>query len=1212
MGDMATSRDGELVRHLGQLFGRGTVAGLADVQILERYIVHRDEPAFEALVARHGPMVLGVCRRLLRDPNDIDDAFQATFLILARKADKLRDRDALGPWLHGVAFRVASRARAATIRRRRREPLDARAIELAPAPGSARPDLRWLLDEEILRLPARLRLPVVLCLIEGRTYDEAAEQLRWTSGMVRGRLAEARARLRERLIRRGEAPAIAGVLSGLETSSLPPSLVVLASRTSARVVSGKVVASSAVSLANRVMGGWLMGRVVAAALVVIAASMAVGIGWARTRPASMEPRPAVPVVGPIAEQAVARQAPASQRRRGALDAEIHLVTIEGRAVDGEGRPVAGASIVVTNANRARTGDVVLGRAVSGPDGRYILRETPLPVLPPEPGPIPRSAEAKFEVAGSAPGLAFAWHRTQSFRPVPRPADFIEDQAGQVVFMNQAIVADLVFGPPARVRGRIIDDQGKPVAGARIQFGAIDNTRNTNAYAQHYCAGIDPKGGEDVPFNGIGSLPEEVRSARSDAEGRYEINSLPREAKLIVLIDQDPTFESYSFSVATSASGFDGVNSLGHDGVVNHTFIRPRTVRARVIFADSGRPATGVTVLAQGEKIQRAGAIATTDPEGFAALELPPGSFKLRVEPTIGMAYRVAEGFLDVGGQATGPTIDLKIEPGAPVLLEAVDVDNGRPIAGIGFDFVAETSADRREVQSRPAYVDHPVTDDSGQLRAVMDPGRGQFLPGRTPRDYEATTKASPILSLKPGEPTTARFTFRKRPEDPAQAARPEEDEVGRRLRLIWERQAGLLQRGRLRAIESTQTGGDLPAEGLRRLLESLDPDQIPGFLDRLETTFPEAQAPSTGRLKVVVDGRGRRQEMSWGASGPDHSTDVTVENGRENINYQASNAQVNIGDDGPKSGTRLGVACLEDFCRWPTWGGRVVGRAKGRVTLESRSGNDLTTIVADESTGFVYHETEGSGNGSQTRDFWQFAPRKTAKGAMIPGLSVEFLSARDRILFLHVRTIESIDLETPIPPETFLVSIPPGTQVLDYREGREDTYRGVVRRPVTDVVAYADADPRRFKPFVRPVKEGQAAPPIEPLVWLDAAGKVEALNLAGKVVLVDFWGIECGPCLAQLPEVREAVEHFSAKGLVIVGLHDSSGEPERVAEFASKRGLTWLLAIDRPGEGFGTTFTAYGVRAIPSAVVIDRQGQIAFLGDFKGALAKAATLLEER
>src|SRR3954447_6451072 len=118
---MSTGHYGAVLRHLQRLFSLGTVAGLTEWQLLHRYVTRHDEAAFEALVARHGPMVLGVCRRVLDDPHDVEDAFQATFLVLVKKAGSIRDRDVLGTWLYGVARRVAVRARVEARRRRARE-----------------------------------------------------------------------------------------------------------------------------------------------------------------------------------------------------------------------------------------------------------------------------------------------------------------------------------------------------------------------------------------------------------------------------------------------------------------------------------------------------------------------------------------------------------------------------------------------------------------------------------------------------------------------------------------------------------------------------------------------------------------------------------------------------------------------------------------------------------------------------------------------------------------------------------------------------------------------------------------------------------------------------------------------------------------------------------------------------------------------------------
>ena len=175
---------------------------LPDDQLLERFVRLRDETAFEALLHRHGPLVFGVCRKLLYDAHDAEDAFQATFLVLARKAGSVAPRSLLGHWLYGVASRVAARVRQTALRRAREQS----GADLSAVPGAAEKedsDLAPLLHEEVRRLPDKYRRPVVLCYLEGMTNEEAAHQLRWPVGTVKGRLSRARALLRARLTRRG-------------------------------------------------------------------------------------------------------------------------------------------------------------------------------------------------------------------------------------------------------------------------------------------------------------------------------------------------------------------------------------------------------------------------------------------------------------------------------------------------------------------------------------------------------------------------------------------------------------------------------------------------------------------------------------------------------------------------------------------------------------------------------------------------------------------------------------------------------------------------------------------------------------------------------------------------------------------------------------------------------------------------------------------------
>src|SRR5947209_883812 len=209
---MATVRRAAALRPIDRLFGEGTLAGLSDARLLERYAAHRDELAFEALVRRHGSMVLGVCRRVLADPNDADDAFQAAFLLLARKARSIRVDGSIGGWLHRATWRIALQVRSDAARRRDRERRAAAQAGEAIAPGSWHDDTAAVIHQEIDRLPERYRRPVVLCYLEDMTYQQAADALRWSEATTRGRLARARDLLRSRLTRRGVM--LAGIAAG--------------------------------------------------------------------------------------------------------------------------------------------------------------------------------------------------------------------------------------------------------------------------------------------------------------------------------------------------------------------------------------------------------------------------------------------------------------------------------------------------------------------------------------------------------------------------------------------------------------------------------------------------------------------------------------------------------------------------------------------------------------------------------------------------------------------------------------------------------------------------------------------------------------------------------------------------------------------------------------------------------------------------------------
>jgi RNA polymerase sigma factor (sigma-70 family) len=288
---MASRAYGQVVHQIERLFGRGSVGGLSEWQLLDRYATHRDEAAFEALVARHGPMVLGVCRRMLDDPHQVEDAFQATFLILVRRAGSLGPGDAVGCWLYGVARRVALRARSESARRRSKEVSAAWADEVAGAPPAGPSDLAPVLDEELGRLPPRYRAPVVLCYLEGLTHEEAASRLRWPVGSVKGRLARARTLLKHRLARRGLAPAAGAVAAALARdarAAVPEPLRLATVRAAVSLAAGRAApAIVSASVAHLVEGGlsamFLTKLKVAAAIAGACGGLALG-AWALAQP----------------------------------------------------------------------------------------------------------------------------------------------------------------------------------------------------------------------------------------------------------------------------------------------------------------------------------------------------------------------------------------------------------------------------------------------------------------------------------------------------------------------------------------------------------------------------------------------------------------------------------------------------------------------------------------------------------------------------------------------------------------------------------------------------------------------------------------------------------------------------------------------------------------------------------------------------------------
>lgn len=286
---------------------------LGDGPLLTSFVMEGDETAFAALVRRHGGMVLGVCRRVLGHTQDAEDAFQASFLVLARRAAAIRPRDRVGAWLHGVAHRTALKAKTARTRRQLREQrVMSRSAAVDQDPVDT--DLRPVLDEALRQLPEVYRLAIVSCDLEGQSRKDAARRLGWREGTLSGRLARGRRLLADRLRSQGvtlSVAALAGVLSQQVAASAPPAqLSQVTIQAAVRFAAGKAtttVSASVVALAQEVMSAMLLQKLksVTTLCLLIVTAFGIAVGLVPAQPPADSPAPPQLLLAAAPEEAAA-------------------------------------------------------------------------------------------------------------------------------------------------------------------------------------------------------------------------------------------------------------------------------------------------------------------------------------------------------------------------------------------------------------------------------------------------------------------------------------------------------------------------------------------------------------------------------------------------------------------------------------------------------------------------------------------------------------------------------------------------------------------------------------------------------------------------------------------------------------------------------------------------------------------------------------------
>jgi RNA polymerase sigma factor (sigma-70 family) len=719
-------RNGQLdsvLRHVRSLAAVGQTGKLPDPELLERFVAHHDQAAFAAIVERHGPLVLGVCRRVLRREHHAEDACQSTFLVLARKAGTIRKREALGSWLYGVALRVARKLAADARRRASQEVTEAD----APLPDAAG-ELTWreglaVLDEEINRLPGTYRSALVLCYFEGKTQDEAARELGCGPRALCGRLARARECLRRRLVRRGVALS-AALLSTLlaaahPAAALPPALAVRTVKAAAALLGGQALArvapAAVASLTQGVLTAMSVTRATTVAALVLAVSLLVtGAGafavaaWGGKEPPVADKAP------PPADKAADRKAPpAADADKESPDERTVRCVVRDR----DGKPIAGARVYWTNATtvapvtsvkalpRAQWGLVkrVVAEGKTDADGHCDLRG--------------RLTGQEFgdmmTLAAVAPGYGLSG-KTR--------LDLPDKGAGDKAALT------ITLRPAVKIRGRLLTPAGAPAEGVRVRLKRID---------------LD--GGDGVAVDVSDSwkvkesdLPYWPAAAVTDAEGRFTLDGLSEDTDASLTLTHDD-FELQDILVSTRAKGGEGKRLKPE---FQDTLAPGRTLQGVVTAADTGKPLPGVFLDIQADAPN--GLFfgeARTDEKGRYQMPGPAGlsNYQVGAYPPPDSGYLAIRG--GHGGKwpagARSIEVNFKLPRGRLLRGTVHDADTKKPLAGVGI--VYEFHRDNQRVWEKPYDLFSPaLTDKEGRFTITGLVGQGFLLAEGPSFDYVRT------------------------------------------------------------------------------------------------------------------------------------------------------------------------------------------------------------------------------------------------------------------------------------------------------------------------------------------------------------------------------------------------------------------------------------------------------------------------------------------
>jgi RNA polymerase sigma factor (sigma-70 family) len=620
------------LRAIYELFEEGTLSGLSDEQLVERFVARRDETAFEALVVRHGRSVLAVCRDVLHDGHDAEDAFQATFLMLARKAGSLWVRGSIAAWLHRVARRVSVEANVRKARRQRFEKtgLDIDTAELKA--GGHWESLLEILHEEIDRLPEKYRAPIVLCELGSLTREQAAHRLGWQPGTVAGRLARARSILRDRVGRRGkvEPGGLATVFAARRAAGrdVPRSFIEQAanlpilSLPTTITPSGFAFVGSA-ELALGVTRSMIMTTLKYSAVMSIAAGLALAVVSSALTSGRPETTP-VAVASILSDQAGAGlTGPPDVGRAG--------VPLSGAIVLQDGSPAKGASVFVSTVEHAYGhGEVRVG-TITADTGEFHLD-------------IPHVDVSLPGIVGT--GTLWAY----------RPGLLVASMSVYRGALPPGLPQRLVLGLPTRAPFQVFGPDGKAVERAMIEPRVL--ARNSAQVPDRLASMIGAEIITDIHGRAVMTafFPEEVTAVRVTAKGYGQ---------------QDFRFAPQQLNSETKVVRLRPVGGLKGRVVGN-----PDAVRHRPLNISGFSPPDGPRQYSYNRQI-------STDEDGrFEVSEIAVGPHGVSTVPRFDFAWWAgSDGLVEVEPGKTSEVV-LTLKPAVKVRGVVREKGTDKPIAGV--------------------------------------------------------------------------------------------------------------------------------------------------------------------------------------------------------------------------------------------------------------------------------------------------------------------------------------------------------------------------------------------------------------------------------------------------------------------------------------------------------------------------------------------------